>query len=53
MINLIDNFQVLAEIKEKFKAGKDTLLKKKEKLFAEGNMQKWQLEKKIDKSNKK
>mgnify|MGYP000654564356 CR=1 FL=1 len=41
MINLVDNFQVLSELKEKFKTGQQTLLKKKEKLFSEGQVDKW------------
>ena len=53
MINIVDNFQVLSELKEKFKTGQQALLKKKEKLFSEGQVDKWQLEKNVDKSNKK
>ena len=53
MINLVDNFQVLSELKEKFKVGQQALLRKKEKLFSEGQVDKWELERNVDKSNKK
>ena len=41
MINLVDNFQVLSELKEKFKIGQQALLRKKEKPFLEGQVDKW------------
>ena len=53
MINLVDNFQVLSELKEKFKVGQQALLRKKEKLFSEGQVDKWEIERNVDKSNKK
>jgi hypothetical protein len=52
MLNLIDNFEVLHGIQDKFQAGKNALLRKKEKLFQEGNVSKWELESNINKSNK-
>lgn len=52
MLNLIDNFEVLNSIAEKYKEEKFSLLKKKERLFSEGMVEKWELEKKVDKTNR-
>lgn len=52
MLNLIDNFEVLNNISEKYQERKNTLLRKKEKLFAEGVVEKWELERKVDKTNR-
>ena len=41
MLNLLDHFEVLNSIQEKYNTTKNALLKKKEKLYSEGNMDKW------------
>lgn len=49
----MDSFTGLQSFQEKYLEQKNALAKKKEKLFSEGQMEKWELEKKIDKSNRK
>lgn len=52
MLNVLDNYDTLATFQQKFQDTSSTLAKKKQKLFEEGNVEKWELEQKVDKNNK-
>jgi hypothetical protein len=52
LLNIMDSFTCLNSFQEKYLEQKNSLAKKKEKLFAEGQVEKWELERKIDKSNR-
>ena len=44
---------MLSGIQEKFQVSKNNLLKKKDKLYTDGNVEKWDLDHKVDRSNKR
>ena len=53
MLNIMDSFDSLATFQKSYQDKKNELMKKKQKLFEEGNVAKWNLkESNIDKSNK-
>ena len=44
---------MLSGIQEKFQVSKNNLLKKKDKLYTDGNVEKWDLDHKVDRSNRR
>lgn len=52
MLNILDGFDSLATVQQKYQDAKSALTKKKVKLFEEGNVEKWETDRKVDKSNK-
>lgn len=53
MLNIMDSFDSLATFQKSYQDKKNELMKKKQKLFEEGNVSKWNLkDSSIDKSNK-
>lgn len=52
MLNILDGFDSLATVQQKYQDAKLALTKKKVKLFEEGNVEKWEADRKVDKTNK-
>ena len=52
MLNIIEGFDSLATVQQKYQQAKNVLSKKKLKLFEEANFDKWQAERKFDKNSK-
>lgn len=52
MINILDAFDSLATVQQKYQDAKSALTKKKVKLFEEGNVEKWEADRKVDKTNR-
>lgn len=52
MLNILDGFDSLATVQQKYQDAKAALTKKKVKLFEEGNVEKWEADRKFDKTNK-
>lgn len=53
MINMLDNFDSLAALQKDFQVSKYNLMRKKLKLYQEGNMQKWGLNQTLTKKPEK
>jgi ribosomal protein L21E len=47
MLDVLDSFDTLAELQRSFQASKSGLIRKKLKLYEEGNMTKWGLNESI------